>query len=208
MRRWFQRWPAGSVSIVIASGALWLALGGCSPTTRIVLLPDPDGTVGQVEVASAEGSRVLSEAYTQADVAAGKAPSPIRKTSAAAVQADFKTALEMRPEAAATFLLYFEQGTSDLTEASRQRLPEIFATIKNRQSNDISVIGHTDRAGQDDYNYRLALDRARQVAQLLTAQGADPAALAVTSHGETNPIVETADGVDEPRNRRVEITIR
>ena len=32
--------------------------------------------------------------------------------------------------------------------------------------------------------------------------------LEVTSHGEGNPLVPTPDGVDEPRNRRVEVVVR
>jgi outer membrane protein OmpA-like peptidoglycan-associated protein len=30
----------------------------------------------------------------------------------------------------------------------------------------------------------------------------------ITSHGESDPLVQTPDGVREPRNRRVELSIR
>jgi len=35
-----------------------------------------------------------------------------------------------------------------------------------------------------------------------------PANITVTSHGEGNPLIKTADNVSEPRNRRVEVVIR
>lgn len=42
----------------------------------------------------------------------------------------------------------------------------------------------------------------------LAAGGGGPGALEITSHGEANPLVPTGDNVSEPRNRRVEVTVR
>jgi len=42
----------------------------------------------------------------------------------------------------------------------------------------------------------------------LIAEGVDPSILAIDSHGEDNPLISTGDGVSEPRNRRVEVTVR
>jgi outer membrane protein OmpA-like peptidoglycan-associated protein len=57
-------------------------------------------------------------------------------------------------------------------------------------------------------NLQLSLARARAVAALLAAAGVDPASLEITSHGEANLLVPTGDNVPEPRNRRVEVTVR
>jgi outer membrane protein OmpA-like peptidoglycan-associated protein len=43
---------------------------------------------------------------------------------------------------------------------------------------------------------------------VLLQEGIAPALLEVTSHGEANPLVPTADEVPEPRNRRVEVMVR
>jgi outer membrane protein OmpA-like peptidoglycan-associated protein len=43
---------------------------------------------------------------------------------------------------------------------------------------------------------------------MLTSRGADPDVLEIKSHGEEDLLVPTADGVSEPRNRRVEVTVR
>jgi outer membrane protein OmpA-like peptidoglycan-associated protein len=69
-----------------------------------------------------------------------------------------------------------------------------------------SVVGHTDLAGSAGYNQGLSERRARNVADLLTAAGAPAGSLSVSGRGKTQPAVQTADGVREPLNRRVEVT--
>ena len=87
-------------------------------------------------------------------------------------------------------------------------IPKVFDAIKYRKTTDISVVGHADRAGSVVYNRQLSLQRAQRVANLLIAEGVNAKIIHVTSHGEENPLIPTADGVHEPRNRRVEITVR
>jgi outer membrane protein OmpA-like peptidoglycan-associated protein len=72
----------------------------------------------------------------------------------------------------------------------------------------VSVVGHADRSGSDAYNQRLSQQRADAVADLLAAGGIPRSALAVSAKGESQPRVPTADGVREPQNRRVEITVQ
>ena len=50
--------------------------------------------------------------------------------------------------------------------------------------------------------------RAERVRDLLIAEGLDPTLIEVDSHGENNPLIPTADEIAEPRNRRVEVTVR
>lgn len=70
-----------------------------------------------------------------------------------------------------------------------------------------SVIGHTDRAGSNDYNDDLSMRRADAVANLMVTLGIDRGQMSISAEGETNPRVPTADGVRSPENRRVEITV-
>ena len=48
----------------------------------------------------------------------------------------------------------------------------------------------------------------RRALELGNAAGADPRLIEMSSHGENNPLVPTADNIHEPRNRRVEISVR
>ena len=87
-------------------------------------------------------------------------------------------------------------------------LQKVLDTIRDRAPVDVSVVGHTDTVGKKEYNYALSMKRARAVASILVGKGVDPSILQITSHGKDNPLVPTGDQVPEPRNRRVEITVR
>jgi outer membrane protein OmpA-like peptidoglycan-associated protein len=70
----------------------------------------------------------------------------------------------------------------------------------------LNVVGHTDLSGSVPYNQRLSDRRARNVADLLASAGAPAGSLNVRGVGKSQPAVQTADGVREPLNRRVEVT--
>lgn len=76
-----------------------------------------------------------------------------------------------------------------------------------RQLNRILLIGHTDSAGSDQYNQGLSERRARAVEAELVSMGVDPALIAASGRGESEPIAsnETAEG--RAKNRRVEIRV-
>lgn len=68
------------------------------------------------------------------------------------------------------------------------------------------VTGYTDTSGSNRYNDGLSLRRAQNVASLMSQGGIATDAMTVNGLGETQLKIETADGVREPMNRRVEIT--
>jgi outer membrane protein OmpA-like peptidoglycan-associated protein len=175
----------------------------------VLLLPDADGKVGRLSVANEGGSRSLDAAGTATRVADGKtAPTEPAPLSAAETEALFGAALAAQPAPPRHFILYFESNSAELTAASRRELPDVVAAIRERAAADTSVVGHSDTAGDAQRNLELSLARARAIGDLLAAAGIDPATLEITSHGEANPLVPTGDNVPEPRNRRVEVTVR
>jgi len=70
------------------------------------------------------------------------------------------------------------------------------------------VAGHTDAVGTDQYNDALSLRRAERVSALLVARGIPSDRITAVGRGKRELLVPTPDGVAEPRNRRVEITVR
>ncbi len=120
----------------------------------------------------------------------------------------FGAALAAQPQAPVHFILYFETDSSRPNTESLKMIPEILRVIGERKSNDISVVGHSDATGNRDYNIKLSLARAQAIARLLTEAGVDPGAIEITSHGKDNPLVPTPDNTPEPKNRRVEVTVR
>ncbi len=113
-----------------------------------------------------------------------------------------------RPLLPERFLLYFESGGAKLTTDSEALLPKIVENAAKRPGVDVSIIGHTDTAGKAEINEGLALQRAQTTADLLKEKGLKADALSVESHGERNLLIKTPDETAEPRNRRVEISIR
>jgi adhesin transport system outer membrane protein len=187
----------------------WLlvtALVACRslPPSYVVLLPDEDGAVGQVEL-HGKGSRVVAQPGAATGFDASRRSVALDRPD---IEQRFGPALHALPERPKHFVLYFRSDTTDLLPESRKLLPEALAEAQRRPAAEIAVVGHTDREAQADYNARLALRRARAIRDQLVALGARPEMIEVASHGEANPLVPTADGVREPRNRRVEITIR
>jgi outer membrane protein OmpA-like peptidoglycan-associated protein len=71
----------------------------------------------------------------------------------------------------------------------------------------VAIVGHTDTKGTRESNTKLASARAEVVKSIVIDAGVAPELIAVTSLGESKPLVATPDNVDEPRNRRVEVVI-
>ena len=180
-------------------------LGACASPSYVVLLPDADGGTGKVEVRGAKGTQVLAVANQGADLDGATPPYSV---SMERLREDFGAAFAARPQAAEPFLLYFDSGGATLTAESEALIPNVMAAVLRRPAADISIIGHTDTVGAADKNRELALTRARAIADRLIAGGLKALAISVESHGEGNLLVKTPDETPEPRNRRVEITVR
>ncbi len=196
---------------LLAAIALAGLVAACSqtPDNLVVLLPEADGSVGSVVVTSTAGSETLNAAGQATGVdAAGEKPVAPFVLPEEEIQKTFGAAIAAQPKLPEVFILYFETGGAVLTPDSASQLPDVVAAVKARPVPDISVVGHTDRVGTDAVNVPISIERANTVRDLLVKEGIDPAIIEVTSHGEENPLIPTADEVAEPRNRRVEVTVR
>ena len=192
---------------------------GCSPKrvaqparprtpTLIALLPDPEsGTTGRANVFNESGAVDLAAPRAATRVSAG-APGPVSTMSEADVTRLFGVALAALPPAPRLFTLQFRFESDALTEESTALVPEILRTVKGLSVPEVVVIGHTDTMGDARANLALGLKRAISVRDILVDAGLAPSTIEVTSHGEADLLVKTADNTPEPRNRRVEITVR
>jgi outer membrane protein OmpA-like peptidoglycan-associated protein len=179
--------------------------GGCAGKSYVALLENPDGSTGKVYVKGAKGDQVIDKAGSGAPMDGSR---PAEAVPAEQIKRDFGDALAIRPPLPERFLLYFESGGTQLTPESAALLPKIVADAGKRPGVDVSIIGHTDTVGKADANTALALRRANAVAEMIKAKGLKVVALTVESHGESNLLIKTADEIAEPRNRRVEVSLR
>jgi outer membrane protein OmpA-like peptidoglycan-associated protein len=187
-----------------------LLMTGCgSKRTTFVLLQDPGGTVGKISVTNEKGTQTLKEAGQSVVINSyADAPGDVKPMEEAKIQSLFGKALKIRPSQPTKFRFYFKFDSVELESGSTKVLQTAVQTAKDQDSKDISINGHTDRSGNEEYNYKLSWRRAMHIQNLLEEQGIDPTFILTTSHGEGNPLVPTADNVFEPRNRRVEVIIR
>ncbi len=175
----------------------------------VVLIPDPDGNVGQVVVTNEGGQQVLDDTNQSVQITDQETtPSEITILSDDEIRATFSEALAAQPLLPVKFILYFLQDSNELTDESTAVLPQIIQTIQKRGATEIVISGHTDTFGENEYNYVLALYRAKVLRDILVSNGAVLSNITVTSHGEGNPLIKTEDNVAEPRNRRVEVVIK
>ena len=176
---------------------------------EVVLLPDDAGQVGRITLSSPQGTQELSRAGEAVRVSTAEPalPAPVAMDSAYITRV-FGAALAARPGPPAHFVLYFEGDSDRLTAESQQRLAEVARSVVERRALAVSIVGHTDTVGTREYNFQLGLRRARRVQEAIRAQPVDQSIVRVDSHGEADPLVKTGDNVAEPRNRRVEVTVR
>ncbi len=193
--------------LVIAAAVL----AGCaSPGTRVVLLPQEDGSASAVIVqAKGGGEQLVSQPYQRATALVGSTEAPtLDQADPANLREENKQLFELVPPKPQRFDLYFVEGGTELTPESQQALDGVVTAALERSGADITVTGHTDSLGSLQQNDELALRRAEEIKQLLVQRGFPVERVEAVGRGERELAVITADDVSEPRNRRVVIVVR
>lgn len=188
--------------------ALVAAGAACAPQSTVVLIPDADGHVGRIQVAGAGGAVLLEQPNTASVANAGEKPSPAKPLDPARIKQTWADALAAMPARPVTFQLYFSSGTADLLPEAAELVVQAIDLAKARPHVFIMIAGHADAVGSDEVNDRISRRRAEVVRSLVVERGLPPGAIAASSHGKRNPLVPTKDGVAEPRNRRVTLTLQ
>ena len=105
------------------------------------------------------------------------------------------------------FLVYFDTDQANLGPGATQVVTEAAQAYQQTGAAQIEVIGHTDTTGSAEQNLALSQRRAERVADELIRQGVPAIDIATIGRGKEHLLVPTADGVNEPANRRVEIVV-
>ena len=183
-----------------------LVLAGCAAPTSVVLLPAADGHASVLSVEHRGETVVLDRPY--AAVREGTFGARAYQADPQEVESQFGTALAAQPARPARYTLYFIEGRDTLTDESRQLVATSLAEIAKRPVPDVLVIGHTDLVGSHASNDMLSRQRAELIRNELIRLGVPAANIQLVARGKREPVVPTADGVAEPRNRRVEVVVR
>lgn len=105
------------------------------------------------------------------------------------------------------FNVYFEWGSTTLDAKAVEAVAKAAPNVKACEHNGLRVVGHADRSHTEEESTALGIARAKAVREALMALGVANSAIGVTTHGELDLARETADGIREPLNRRVEIIV-
>ncbi|WP_157946042.1 OmpA family protein [Vibrio gangliei] len=103
----------------------------------------------------------------------------------------------------ADLLFDFDSATLKTTDA----IDEAVSKASDAQLKSITIVGHTDSVGTDEYNQKLSEERAQAVADYLVSQGFDASLISVSGQGESSPVADndTVDG--RAQNRRADVTV-
>ena len=187
----------GFVSVILFSG--------CSSKVEIVLLPQDDGSVGEIVVYDDSKEVVLDKPWQKVDTSNLEKKEVLSKE---VVEAEYKSLIAAMPKELKSYRFYFKFGSSEMVGESIAKFNNVIKLIESDGILEIDVIGYTDRAGDDAYNRILSLKRAKKIVNMLKSKGVDEKIISLKYYGEANPVVPTADGVPKKVNRRVEVTLK
>ena len=200
----------GLLGLVLLSACAQQPSRGPVPNVTLVVLPKPpDGHVGAVVVHPLDGGKpvLVDKPYVEASLRDTKTvrTAPIDPKKVDEVFGKTLVALPAQPK---SFLVYFVEGTEELKPDAKRAIDQVIAEIAVRPAPEIAVVGHTDFVGSDQYNDALSRQRALRVRDLLVRRGIPAKMIQAAGRGKREPLVSTSSDVAEPRNRRVEITVR
>ena len=174
----------------------------------------------QAEMAKLEADRARQEALEQQQKLAAQADQA-REAAARAQQEQaelrhqlliqFNQILQTRESARGLIVnmsdVLFDTGQYTLKPGAREKLAKVSGIILAHPGLKITVEGHTDSVGGDEYNMKLSENRANAVRTYLVSQGLNSGSVTAQGFGKTRPVAENSSAVGRQRNRRVELVV-
>jgi len=105
------------------------------------------------------------------------------------------------------YIVYFRHNQSFLTNTAKMTISQIAKKIINKDDYEITINGHSDKSGNEDYNFTLSKRRALSVKNSLIERNIPKEKMTIFAYGETRSLISTKDGIAKKENRRVEIFI-
>ena len=180
--------------------------GQFQPTTRGIRPVAPQAAPATPAPATPAAVSPTAPAASPAPMPA-PAPAPMPTPMPPPVQAAAQPVASAEAPAI-SLTVQFATGSAELTPQAQRVLDELGKALMSEDLRPyrFRIEGHTDTTGSRAVNQVLSERRAAAVRSYLTSRfGVDASRLVAVGLGQTQLAVPTADGVDEPRNRRVQI---
>ncbi|HGF0770393.1 MULTISPECIES: OmpA family protein [Kluyvera] len=182
-----------------------LLLAGCT-STKVTLLPDATGHVGRVIVKNNDNQPVTldNSGQTLVDGLLGEhegqlSPADARQQRPALFKAE--------PAPLASETVWFPNDSVEPLSTTSNLIRRVRKDCLQRKPCQITIIGHTDGIGNNQYNMQLSLRRAQVIHDMLLHGGFPQSAMDIRYHGPFDPLIKTPSGRSQPKNRRVEIMV-
>lgn len=117
----------------------------------------------------------------------------------------YYTPLVQNPEGGDTLALYFDFNEGGLSSRAERQLDIIASLLKTDPTKKLTLSGHADALGSDDYNNELSLSRAEAVRSYLVSQGISDTQIQILAYGETKPRRDNDTDQGRRANRRTEL---
>ena len=101
----------------------------------------------------------------------------------------------------------FETNSANIKSGFHSTMDKLADVVVRYGKTTLTVVGHTDNVGSNDYNQKLSERRAHSVAQYLESKRVNPVRMALSGKGESAPIASNSTESGRQQNRRVEIYV-
>lgn len=102
-------------------------------------------------------------------------------------------------------MLFFDWGKAELTGDAKATLDRIAEEFRASGKGQLLLQSSSDRSGPAGANLRMSRKRADSAADYLVGKGIARSAIRIEAMGESQPLIETQDGVREVQNRRIDV---
>ena len=189
------------VKIALISSAACLALVACAKKQQ----PQTDPAAEATPAAAAGQEAAPAMTQAQADSLAAEQ---------ARLEAERLEAERARLEALINQIMsedvYFDFDRSELTEKAKELLAQVGELLLKEKRFTITIEGHTDARGTEDYNFTLGAKRAMKVKEFLAAYGIENSRMESVSYGKEAPKAagETEEAYSQNRRANFRVNIK
>ena len=190
------------VKIALISSAACLALVACAKKQQPQTDPDAEGAPA-AEASQDSAAQALTQA--QADSLAAEQA----RLDAERLEAE-RARLEQLINQIMSEDVYFDFDRSELTEKAKELLAQVGELLLKEQRFTITIEGHTDDRGTEDYNFTLGAKRAMKVKEFLAAYGIENSRMESVSYGKEAPKAqgETEEAYSQNRRANFRVNIK
>ena len=167
----------------------------------------------QAELAKLEAERARQEALDQQQKLASQTEQAQKEQAELRRQLllQFNQILQTRETARGLIVnmsdVLFDTAQYSLRPGAREKLAKISGIVLAHPGLRITVEGHTDSVGGDEYNMKLSENRANSVRSYLVSQGLSSESVSAQGFGKTRPVADNQTAAGRQQNRRVELVV-